>query len=268
MCPNCRAFITTSDRVCPYCNERVADRAIDTRNPGALLGGLIPAARFTTSLLLLLNIGVYIASMYGGSAGSELFQLGNKNDNAILRGHEWWRLITAGFLHVNLFHIGMNMWVLNDLGVEVERTFGTARFLVVYFVGTCAGFLASTYLSSNPSVGASAGICGLIGAMIAFGVLNRTEVGRRIRSSYLTWALYVIVIGMVGIFRTDNYAHLGGLAGGFAVAYVAGTPVHSGRVAERFWQGLAVVCVLITAYSFWIVYALLMQYRNVLPSSV
>ena len=84
MCPSCRAFITTSDRVCPYCSEPVVARAVDTRNPGALLGGLIPVSKFTTSLILLLNIGVFIASTYGGLAGEELLNLGEKNSAADL----------------------------------------------------------------------------------------------------------------------------------------------------------------------------------------
>ena len=241
-------------------------RAVDARNPGALLGGLIPAAKFTTSLILVLNIGVYLASMYGGEAGQKLIELGDKDRFEILIHHEWWRLITAGFLHGGLLHIGMNMWVLNDLGAEVERTFGTARFLIFYFAGTVCGFLLSTFLSANPSLGASAGLFGLIGAMIAFGMRNRTEVGRQIRAFYFKWAIYGIVLGLLPGFRIDNYAHLGGLAAGVATAYVAGTPVHSSRVAERFWQALAVVCVLLTAYSFWIVFQEFMQYRNAMPT--
>ena len=159
------------------------------------------------------------------------------------------------------------MWVLNDLGAEVERTFGTARFLIFYFAGTVFGFLASSFFSGNPSVGASAGLFGLIGAMIAFGMRNRTEVGRQIRAFYFKWAVYGIALGLLPGFRIDNYAHLGGLVAGVGIAYVAGTPVHSSRIAERLWRGLAIVCVLLTAYSFWIVFQLLMQSRNVVAPS-
>jgi rhomboid protease GluP len=250
MCPHCRAFITTSDRTCPYCNETVGKRAVEQRNPGAILGGLIPASKFTTSIILVLNIGIYIASYFN----SQLVSLGDKNGYDILIQHQWWRLITAGFLHGGLLHIGMNMWVLNDLGAEVERTFGTARFLVIYFAATVCGFLLSAFMVAAPSLGASAGLLGLIGAMIAFGMRNRTEVGRQIRSFYVKWAIYGIAIGLLPGFNIDNYAHLGGLAAGISVAYVAGTPVHSSRILERFWQVLAVACVLLTAYSFWIVY--------------
>lgn len=250
MCPHCRAFITTADKTCPYCGEQVGPRAVEQRNPGAILGGLIPASKFTTSIILVLNIGIFIASYFN----SQLVDLGDKNSDDILVGHQWWRLVTAGFLHGGILHIGMNMWVLNDLGAEVERTFGTARFLVFYFAATVCGFLLSAYRIAGPSLGASAGIFGLIGAMIAFGMRNRTEVGRQIRAFYVKWAIYGIVLGLLPGFHIDNFAHLGGLAAGIGIGYIAGTPVHSSRVGERFWQAVAVACVLLTAYSFWIVY--------------
>ena len=73
MCPHCRAFITTDDRVCPYCNTPVGPRAVDRRQPADLMGGLIPHARFTTTVLLLINGGLYIAmvlsSMNSGHGG-------------------------------------------------------------------------------------------------------------------------------------------------------------------------------------------------------
>ena len=61
MCPNCRAFITADDKVCPYCDAQVGARVIDRRMPDDLLGGWIPHARFTTVMILLLNAGLFIA---------------------------------------------------------------------------------------------------------------------------------------------------------------------------------------------------------------
>src|ERR1700749_525240 len=62
MCAHCRAFITIKDRVCPYCHEQVGQRAVDRMNSGSLLGGLIPSARFITTLILLIDFGLYIAT--------------------------------------------------------------------------------------------------------------------------------------------------------------------------------------------------------------
>src|SRR4051812_35070157 len=61
MCPNCRAFITTSDKVCPYCEIKLGAPAAARRAPADLLGGLIPHARFTTIVILLINAGFYLA---------------------------------------------------------------------------------------------------------------------------------------------------------------------------------------------------------------
>ena len=70
MCPNCRAFITTSDRVCPYCDVKVGPRAIERRNPGEILGGLIPHARFTTVLILVINFALFAATyLYSQNMG-------------------------------------------------------------------------------------------------------------------------------------------------------------------------------------------------------
>src|SRR5213596_1927955 len=63
MCPHCRAFITTSDKVCPYCGERVGPRAIERRGGSQdFLAGFIPHARFTTVLILVINFGFYLAT--------------------------------------------------------------------------------------------------------------------------------------------------------------------------------------------------------------
>jgi rhomboid protease GluP len=258
MCPNCRAFITTDDKVCPYCETKVGPRAVERRNPAGALGGLIPHARFTTVVILLINTGLYLAmvlhsSRIGGRGfgldldGQTLFDFGAKARFAILQG-EWWRLITAGFLHGGLLHILMNSWVLFDLGAQVEETFGTARYLVFYFVSSVAGFYASFYWSPALSIGASAGIFGLIGAMIAHGVRERSSYGAAVRSMYVRWAVYGLLMGLLIPF-IDNAAHIGGLAGGFAIAYIAGTPGYSDAV-ERLWKVAAGIALGLTAAAF------------------
>ena len=258
MCPNCRAFITTDDKVCPYCQFTVGPRAVD-RSPADALGGLIPHARFTTMLIMLINTGLYVAMVIHMQAGGQgmsfdfdgqtLVDFGAKYGPLMLLRGEWWRLVTAGFLHGGILHILMNMWVLFDLGAQSEESYGTARFLTIYFVATVLGFLASFFWAPHvPSVGASAGICGLIGAMIALGVRDGSSWGAEIRRFYIRWVIYLLVFGLL-FPQTDNAAHVGGLAGGFVVGYVAGTPGRFNAV-ERVWQGLAGVAVALTAFSF------------------
>src|SRR3954465_9135098 len=149
MCPHCRAFITTGDRVCPYCNEPVAARQVE-RSSGPILGGMIPHAGYLTVLILMINSGLYLATaIYSNNAGQggnfmnldgrTLLIFGAKYGPLLAMG-QWWRLLTAGFLHGGILHILMNSWVLFDLGAQVEELYGGARMLVVYFVATIVGF--------------------------------------------------------------------------------------------------------------------------------
>jgi rhomboid protease GluP len=266
MCPHCRAFITNRDKVCPYCNEKVGPRAAERRDPGAILGGFIPHARFITMIILTINVGLFLATVlasqragrssgFMGVDGQTLFEFGAKYRAAILRYGQWWRLVTAGFLHGGLLHIGMNSWVLFDLGAQVEEVYGGSRLIVIYFLATVFGFLASTFWTSAISVGASAGIMGLVGAMIALGVRHQnTSTGAAMRGMYIRWAVYVMIFGLLPGLNIDNAAHLGGLAAGFGAAYVAGTPRIETAWSERLWRGAAAACVVLTAASFLMMY--------------
>jgi rhomboid protease GluP len=261
MCPNCRAFITTDDRVCPYCDAKVGPRAIDRRSPSDI-GGIIPGAQFTTAMILLINIALFVATMIysmkgtgGGFSmnvdGRTLTLFGAKNALLILFAGEWWRLVTAGFLHGGLFHILMNSWALYSLGGQVEELFGTARYIVFYFVATVAGFLASLYISPRAlSIGASAGVFGLIGVMIAFGMQHKTAMGQAVRSHYTQWAVYGIVMGLLPGFAVDNAAHIGGLAAGFALSWFGGTPKLYQSWRDTAWKAAAGISLLLTALSF------------------
>ena len=94
-------------------------------------------------LILLINTGMYLATMlrttqqggsgFGDPSMQTLVDFGAKYAPYIFYRGEWWRLITAGYLHGGLLHIGMNSWVLFDLGPQVNQTFGTPRFLTIYF---------------------------------------------------------------------------------------------------------------------------------------
>jgi rhomboid protease GluP len=257
MCPHCRAFITTNDRVCPYCNESVAPRRVE-RSPGPILGGLIPHAGYYTVVILLINTGLYLAtslySVNGGRGnflnldGETLFAFGAKFGPAIAGG-QWWRLVTAGFLHGGLLHILMNCWVLFDLGAQVEEIYGGARMLTIYFVANIAGFYVSyLWRPESISVGASAALFGLVGAMLAVGTRYRSTLGSAVRSVYMRYLVYLLLFSLLpGI---DMAAHIGGLIGGFGVGYLAGTPHYEGEKLERFWKVSAVIAVLLTVICF------------------
>ena len=260
MCPHCRAFITNKDRVCPYCDEKVGPRAIDLHDPGSLLPGLIPAGMFLSALILTLNAGLYlltvVASMKQGNSsalmgidGRTLALFGGKIRAFILAG-QWWRLVTAGCLHGGIFHILMNSYGLVLLGPQVESYYGTRRMMVIYFVSTVGGFFASTVWSAGLSVGASAGLFGLLGAMLAITLMHEGHMADTMRSSILTIIGINLVFGFINPV-IDNAAHIGGLISGVLVGLAARRPrLIANHPLERLWQILCWICVGLTAWSF------------------
>ena len=85
-----------------------------------------------------------------------------RNPYAVLILHQWWRLITASFLHGGLLHIGFNMMVLLGIGLSSKKLYGSPRYLFLYIVTGAAGFTLSVF--HHPAVGASASLLGLIGS--------------------------------------------------------------------------------------------------------
>ena len=157
-----------------------------------------------------------------------------------------------------ILHILMNSWVLFDLGAQSEEAFGTSRFLVIYLASTVTGYIASFYWAPYAlSIGASAGIFGLIGAMIAFSIREGTSQGAAMRSFYIRWAVYGLIMGFILPF-IDNYAHMGGLAGGFVIGYIAAGPRRVTAI-ERMWQVAAGFALVITGVAFFDMFTWLMR---------
>lgn len=173
------------------------------------------------NLLIYLLTGLLSGNLFN-PAGQVLQLLGWKQNDLILQG-EYWRLLTAMFLHGNLVHIFFNGYALFILGPETERIFGTARFLAVYFLGGLTGSIASYAFSASPSVGASGAIFGLIGCLAVFYYVSRTllgEFGRRQLQGMITIIVINLLLGFTMGGVIDNYAHIGGLIGGALVGWL------------------------------------------------
>jgi rhomboid protease GluP len=149
-------------------------------------------------------------------------ELGMK-DNAAIAAGELWRLITPMFLHGSILHLGFNMYALHIFGPGLERHFGSARFLALYFLSGFAGNVASMAFSPAPSLGSSTAIFGLLAAQGVFLYSNREIFGgsaRRALNNILMIAVINLLIGLSpGI---DNWGHLGGLLGGALFSFLAG----------------------------------------------
>jgi rhomboid protease GluP len=267
MCPHCRGLIERNTSVCPLCGGAVkapASRA-GTAAPGRVLGGLIPVPSTATSALVAANIALYGISWYltqqsaepgsglsGGASGVVLLRLGAKYGPLMFAG-EWWRLVTAMFLHAGLLHIGFNLWCLFDLGPTVESMFSTTKFIVIYLVTGVFGFVLSLFWSPfGLSVGASGAILGLIGALIGAS-FHHGSLGKDLRSQLWRWVIYIFAFGLIGGFfgmGLDNAAHLGGLLSGLALGYFVPQGEPETRASENLWNALAILAVLILAGSF------------------
>jgi rhomboid protease GluP len=184
--------------------------------------------------------------------GDTLLEWGASYGPDVTRG-EWWRLMTAVFLHGGLLHLASNMFVLAMIGSVTERLFGSAAFAVLYALAGLGGAIASEWWKPvGVSVGASGAIFGLYGGLFAF-LLRRhptlpQPVVSSLRSGAIVAVLYNIVFGFTQE-HIDNAGHLGGLVAGF-VAGLALTPSGDpSRVTVPFSRSVAAACagLLITA---------------------
>jgi rhomboid protease GluP len=155
---------------------------------------------------------------------------------------EWWRLLTATFVHIGVLHLGFNMWVLADVGPLVERLVGNAGFLVLYLASGLLGSLASLYW--NPlivSAGASGAIFGICGALLGFVMLRSDSIPKerlsKLRNSIVVFLGYNLLYGLTrdGI---DMAAHVGGLVAGFVGGLLISQPIKRESAAGRTVRNL------------------------------
>jgi len=105
------------------------------------------------------------------------------------------------------------MWVLMDIGPQVEEMYGTGRYLFLYVVTGIGGYVLSSAFG-NFSVGGSGALLGLVGVMLAITVGRKSAGMQMLRSQLIRWLIYIAILGFV-VRGVDNYAHFGGLATGF-----------------------------------------------------
>jgi rhomboid protease GluP len=150
---------------------------------------------------------------------------------------EWWRLLTAVFVHLGVIHVAVNLWALWDIGRLVERLLGRWRYATLFIGSGVFGNLTSLALQDPPRVssGASGAIFGLYGALIAFLWRERGRIApdeyRWISTVAIAFSVLMLVVGIF-IPSMDNAAHAGGLLAGMVLANLLGHgPV--GRIASR-----------------------------------
>ena len=202
ICPDCMTATPVGMR-CPDCaRQKTPTRSLQS----------IAVEPIATYVLIALNVAVFVGARSSVQAQSDLILFGP----AVADG-DYWRLITSGFLHVEITHILLNMLSLFWLGRMIEPALGHARFVAIYFVALLGGSLGVMILSPDEAtLGASGAIYGLLGAAI---VMARNRQISLIQSGLIPILAinFVLTISLPGI---SLGGHLGGLIGGLVATFV------------------------------------------------
>ncbi|ASJ17002.1 rhomboid family intramembrane serine protease [Thermococcus chitonophagus] len=186
---------------------------------------------FPGTLTLLVLITLVFAYELIVGFNRAIFQLAQINFLVLYKG-EWWRLITAIFVHMGFVHFALNAFWLFYLGIDLEGVVGTKRFLAVFFISALVGNVLSLFTLplDVASGGASGGLFGIVGASLAIeGVLRRNM------SKALMNALFLFLIN--SIFPGVNIiAHFGGLATGLALGYTYGKWLKRKLIDMSYWS--------------------------------
>jgi len=150
---------------------------------------------------------------------SVLISLGAKYTPLIQEG-EVWRFIACAFLHGSILHIACNMYMLYSIGPQIQRIFGSVKYIIIYLISCITSSSLSTIINPNSiSVGASGAIFGLMGALLAFSIVERKNINKQYIIGLIKTVGVNLVIGFV-VINVDNAAHIGGFLGGIILGFI------------------------------------------------
>ncbi len=217
-CQRCDRPICTEDMKsasvgfhCPECVKEAGQRVYTSQS--------LQFQPLATQAIIAVNVVVFFAQQAIGGLTNDGVLFG-----PLIAEGELWRLVTSGFLHGSLLHIGFNMYLLWMMGPQLEKAFGKAKFLLLYFGSLFAGAAAVTLFNWDaPTLGASGAVLGLAGAMAAVYQIR----GLSFRDSpvfglvVLNLALPILTsVVNLGFGRISFWGHFGGMVGGAAIAAV------------------------------------------------
>ena len=207
-----------------------------------------------TKALIAINVAVYLAEIAQGSGWSansgSIFEKGALYGPAVANG-DWWRLLTAAFLHYGPIHLAINMFALWLLGTPLELALGRGRYLLLYLVSGLAGSAGALVATPNAvTVGASGAIFGILGAML---ILEYQATG-----TFLGQAGVLIAVNLAFTFTVSNISiggHIGGLIGGIlgvlALSRFGRGHAAYGRVGVVGVASLVAIGALSVAIAYW-----------------
>ena len=207
-----------------------------------------------------INVGVFVLMcLAGGFAVASvdhgvLIGFGAKQNNLIAEQHQYWRFVTSIFIHIGVIHLLLNNYALWIIGQEIERIYGSTRFVVLYLVTGVLGSVGS--YAFNPqatSAGASGAIFGLFGVMATFAFRYRREIPELLSREIRRRVLPIIAINLIFGFSVkivDNAAHIGGLLSGIALALAVPYKRPNEKTTPLVWRACQIICLAIMLISF------------------
>ncbi|AFK22958.1 rhomboid family intramembrane serine protease [Pyrococcus sp. ST04] len=179
--------------------------------------------------LLVIITAVFVYEVIVGF-DKAILQLAQINGLVLLNG-EWWRLITAIFVHMGFVHFALNSFWLFYLGIDLEGIIGMKRFLIVFFLSALVGnilslFTLPLYVASG---GASGGLFGIVGASLSIEGVLRRNMQKALINAIILFLINSILPGVNAI------AHFGGLATGLLLGYVYGRWLKRKLIDMSYW---------------------------------
>ncbi|MBL8923498.1 MAG: rhomboid family intramembrane serine protease [Myxococcaceae bacterium] len=208
----------TGERFVPACELELWQRLQDGRK--AYFARAFSLARFPffTSAVILVNLAAFLATAEGGVMElDDMVRWGGKVGPLVFDLGEVWRLFTANLLHRDALHLGLNMFVLFNVGGMMENTYRALDYLWLLVFSGVATMTASLFLNEAVTIGASGMVFGCLGGVVAFGIKYRSSLSAFHRSvmgdAAIPTALGLLLIGITSQ-GVDNWAHGGGLVAG------------------------------------------------------
>lgn len=250
LCPSCNKLINSDSPQCPYCGQsRPGMFGFTTlmRKIGVQVdfSRSIVAICVTLYVLCLLADPSAIFEMSGmlgilAPSGNSSLMFGMTGSYPVFLHGNWWTIFTAIYLHGGLLHIFFNSMWIRQLGPMVEEMFGPMRLFIIFTVAGAVGFLLSALMGNAYTLGASGSIFGLLAAAIVYG---RQTGSMAFTQQFVQWAVILFIFGLVfpGV---DNWAHGGGFAGGYGMAYLFSRENEREGVGSYLGAGICLVLTL------------------------
>lgn len=203
-----------------------------------------PKKIIITPILIFICIVMFLLMYILGNGSEDIrtLLLFGANYRPLIEAGQVWRLCTSIFLHIGIIHLIVNMYALFIIGRQLENFLGKWKYLVVFLGSGIVGSLLSIVVHSSVSAGASGAIFGLLGSLLYFGYHYRLYLGSVLKTQVIPVILLNLMIGFLlpGI---DNFAHIGGLVGGYLLTMIVGVPGKA-RKSDQI-NGLIVLVLLI-----------------------